>query len=104
MRKIRVGDLVLDTDSLTATQSGAPATLTSRELLVLKYLLTRQGRIVTREQMLKDVWHYSYTGDHRTVDVHVSRLRKKLPSLRERFVAVKNIGYRLEAGSMRLRA
>jgi DNA-binding response OmpR family regulator len=96
---IRLGELEFDADRLTVRDGGLPVKLTSRELLVLKYLLTRQGRIVTREQLLTNVWHNSYTGDDRTVDVHVSRLRKKLPSLRGRLQALKNIGYRLEAAA-----
>jgi DNA-binding response OmpR family regulator len=69
--------------------------LTSREVMVLRYLMLRPDRVVTREQLLTDVWGYSYTGDARTVAVHMSRLRRKLPSLRERLVAVKHLGYRL---------
>jgi DNA-binding winged helix-turn-helix (wHTH) protein len=93
---LRLGDLALDTDRLTVTESGESVSLTSREVLVLRYLLERGGRVVTRRQLLTDVWSYSYTGDDRTVDVHISRLRRKLPSLRSRLTAIRNIGYRLE--------
>jgi DNA-binding response OmpR family regulator len=94
---LRLGDLALDPDRLIVTERGEPVALTSRELLVLRYLLERPGRVVTRQQLLTDVWAYSYTGDDRTVDVHISRLRRKLPSLRGRLVAIRNIGYRLDA-------
>jgi DNA-binding response OmpR family regulator len=46
--------------------------------------------------LLTDVWNYSYAGDDRTVDVHISRLRRKLPSLRPHLVAIKQVGYRLD--------
>jgi DNA-binding winged helix-turn-helix (wHTH) protein len=94
---LRLGELALDPDRLIVTERGEPVALTSRELLVLRYLLERPGRVVTRQQLLTDVWAYSYTGDDRTVDVHISRLRRKLPSLRGRLVAIRNIGYRLDA-------
>ncbi len=100
---IRLGDLELDLDRLTVTEAGEPVALTGRETMVLRYLLTRPGRIVTRTQLLTDVWGYRYTGDDRTIDVHVSRLRRKLPSLASRLVAVKNVGYRVEMDGVAVR-
>ena len=93
---ITVGDMDFDLERLTATEGGRAVSLTSREVMVLRYLLTRPGRIVTRTQLLTEVWGYHYTGDDRTIDVHVSRLRRKLPSLASRLVAVKHVGYRLD--------
>ncbi|MCC7009681.1 MAG: response regulator transcription factor [Acidobacteria bacterium] len=93
---LRAGPLALDLDRLIVTESGRTVPLPSRELLLLRYLLQRPGRVVTRAQALADVWHYSYTGDDRTVDVHISRLRRRLPSLRRRLVAIRNVGYRLD--------
>jgi hypothetical protein len=90
------GDLALDEDGLTVTESGREVVLTTREVLLLRYLLQRAGRIVTRDQLLTDVWGRNYTGVDRTVDVHVSRLRRKLPSLRGRLVAIRHLGYRLD--------
>jgi DNA-binding winged helix-turn-helix (wHTH) protein len=96
MRALHLGELTLDVDRLVVTEAGKPVALTSREVMVLRYLLERIGRVVTRPQLLSDVWAYTYTGDDRTVDVHISRLRRKLPSLRGRLVAIKGLGYRLE--------
>ncbi len=93
---IHLGDLTLDTARMTVTESGQPVTLTPREVSLLRYLLERSGRIVTRPQMLTDVWSYAYDGDDRTIDVHISRLRTKLPSLKGRLIAIRNIGYRLD--------
>jgi two-component system alkaline phosphatase synthesis response regulator PhoP len=81
---------------LVVTESGQQVALTAREVQVLRYLIERPGRVVTRHHLLTDVWGYTYTGDDRTVDVHVSRLRRKLPSLRDRLLAIRNLGYRLE--------
>ena len=88
-----VGDIALDSDRMTVTLGGQPAALTSREILLLRFLLQRPGRVVTRRQLLSDVWGYQYSGDDRTVDVHVSRLRRKLPPLRRFLRAVKHVGY-----------
>jgi DNA-binding winged helix-turn-helix (wHTH) protein len=94
---LRCGALTLDTERLTVTESGRGVnTLTPREVQVLRYFLTRVGRVVSRTQLLTDVWALTYTGDDRTVDVHIARLRRKLPSLRGRLVAIRNMGYRLE--------
>ncbi|MGE3177300.1 MAG: response regulator transcription factor, partial [Vicinamibacterales bacterium] len=79
---LRVGDLVFDPDRLTVTDQGAPVSLTGRELLVLRHLLLRRGRVISRAQILDAVWEPGFEGGERTVDVHVSRLRRKLPSLR----------------------
>ena len=92
----RLGDLTLDPRRLVVTDGGRPVALTSREVLLLRYLLERPGRVLTRRNLLEDVWAYSYTGDDRTVDVHISRLRRKLPSLRGRLVAIRHVGYRLD--------
>ena len=98
---LRLGDLALDPARLTVTESGRAVALTPREVQVLRYLLESRGRIVTRAQLLTDVWNHDYVGDDRTVDVHISRLRRKLPSLDGRLVAIRNIGYRLEPDAER---
>lgn len=96
VRAVHLGELTLDLDRLVVTEAGRAVALTSREVMVLRYLLERIGRVVTRQQLLTDVWSYTYTGDDRTVDVHISRLRRKLPSLRGQLVAIKGLGYRLD--------
>ena len=93
---LRLGALELDRDRLVVTEAGGVVALTPREVMVLRYLLERPSRVVTRQQLLTDVWGYSYTGDDRTVDVHISRLRRKLPSLAAHLTALRGIGYRLD--------
>jgi DNA-binding response OmpR family regulator len=58
-------------------------------------LLLHRGRVLSRDVLLTDVWGYRYTGGTRTVDVHVRRLREKLPLLAEALVTVKQFGYKL---------
>jgi DNA-binding winged helix-turn-helix (wHTH) protein len=93
---LRAAGIAMDVERMAATLDGEPVALTSRELMVLRYLLQHADRIVTRQQLLTEVWGYRYTGDARTVDVHISRLRRKLPPLREMLRAVKHVGYCLD--------
>lgn len=95
---VHLGGLVFDPERLSVTDNGVPIALTGRELLVLRHLLLSKGRVVSRSQLLQAVWEPGFEGGERTVDVHVSRLRRKLPSLRTRVVAVKHLGYRLVDG------
>jgi two-component system alkaline phosphatase synthesis response regulator PhoP len=70
-------------------------TLTAKEFLLLEYLLQHRGRVLSRDVLLTDVWGYRYTGGTRTVDVHVRRLREKVPLLAAALVTVKQFGYKL---------
>jgi DNA-binding response OmpR family regulator len=92
---IAYGPIVVDADRHTVLLDGAPATLTAKEFLLLSYLLSHRGRVLSRDTLLTDVWGYRYTGGTRTVDVHVRRLREKLPPLGEALVTVKQFGYKL---------
>jgi DNA-binding response OmpR family regulator len=69
--------------------------LTAKEFMLLQYLLEHRGRVLSRDLLLGDVWGYRYTGGTRTVDVHVRRLREKLPFLVDALVTVKQFGYKL---------
>jgi DNA-binding response OmpR family regulator len=69
--------------------------LTAKEFLLLQYLMQHRGRVLSRDLLLTDVWGYSYTGGTRTVDVHVRRLREKVPFLEDALVTVKQFGYKL---------
>jgi DNA-binding response OmpR family regulator len=92
---IAYGSLVVDPERHTVAVDGKPASLTAKEFLLLRYLLTHRGRVLSRDTLLTDVWGYKYTGGTRTVDVHVRRLREKLPPLAEALVTVKQFGYKL---------
>ncbi len=92
---IAYGPIVVDAEQHTVTSGGQPVTLTAKEFLLLQYLLRHRGRVLSRDLLLTDVWGYTYTGGTRTVDVHVRRLREKLPLLERALVTVKQFGYRL---------
>jgi two-component system alkaline phosphatase synthesis response regulator PhoP len=89
------GAIAIDADRHTVTLGSAPVTLTAKEFLLLSYLLRHRGRVLSRDVLLTDVWGYKYTGGTRTVDVHVRRLREKLPILERALVTVKQFGYKL---------
>jgi two-component system alkaline phosphatase synthesis response regulator PhoP len=72
-----------------------PVHLTAKEFALLVALLEAQGRVLSRQALLEDVWGYSYSEGTRTVDVHVRRLREKIPGLAPAIVTVKSLGYRL---------
>jgi DNA-binding response OmpR family regulator len=92
---LRFGPIVVDTERHTVTNAERAVTLTAKEFLLLQYLLEHRGRVLSRDLLLGDVWGYSYTGGTRTVDVHVRRLRQKLPPLVTGLVTVKQFGYKL---------
>jgi DNA-binding response OmpR family regulator len=93
---IRFGSLVMDLVSHTVVDGGKEVKLTAKEFMLLQYLLQHRGRVLSRDVLLGDVWGYRYTGGTRTVDVHVRRLREKLPVLVDGLVTVKQFGYKLE--------
>jgi DNA-binding response OmpR family regulator len=92
---LRYRDIVVDGDRHRVTANGAEVKLTAKEFLLLRYLMQRRGRVVSRDRLLSDVWGYQYTGGTRTVDVHVRRLREKIPLLERAIETVKQFGYRL---------
>jgi two-component system alkaline phosphatase synthesis response regulator PhoP len=92
---IAYGPITVDTEQHTVTSVGRTVTLTAKEFLLLQYLLRHRGRVLSRDVLLTDVWGYKYTGGTRTVDVHVRRLREKLPPLEQALVTVKQFGYKL---------
>ncbi|HEY7172486.1 MAG TPA: response regulator transcription factor [Vicinamibacterales bacterium] len=89
------GSIAIDADQHTVTLGTAAVTLTAKEFLLLSYFLRHRGRVLSRDVLLTDVWGYKYTGGTRTVDVHVRRLREKLPLLERALVTVKQFGYKL---------
>jgi DNA-binding response OmpR family regulator len=92
---ILYGPITVDSDRHTVSLEGKSVTLTAKEFLLLEYLLKHKGRVLSRDVLLTDVWGYRYTGGTRTVDVHVRRLREKLPVLGDALVTVKQFGYKL---------
>ena len=94
-RLLRFGQVVIDTEKHVVTVDEREVRLTAKEFLLLKYLVEHPGRVLSRDLLLSDVWGYRYTGGTRTVDVHIRRLREKLPEMRDAIVTIKQFGYKL---------
>ena len=92
---VAYGSIVIDAGRHTVTANGNPVVLTAKEFVLLGYFLQHRGRVLSRDVLLTDVWGYRYTGGTRTVDVHIRRLREKLPLLATSLVTVKQFGYKL---------
>jgi DNA-binding response OmpR family regulator len=88
------GPLTVDTTTHTATLDGAPLDLTPREFDLLHLFAAHPGRAFSREYLVERLWGYDYDGFDRTVDSHITRLRKKLGPLGEHIVTVWGVGYR----------
>jgi DNA-binding response OmpR family regulator len=93
--RLSLGALGVDLATHTVTDDGRDVKLTAKEFMLLRYLLQHRDRVLSRDLLLGDVWGYRYTGGTRTVDVHVRRLREKLPTLVNKLVTVKQFGYKL---------
>jgi DNA-binding response OmpR family regulator len=93
---LHYGPLVVNLDRHEVRAADDEVKLTAKEFLLLQYLLEHRGRVLSRDRLLTDVWGYQYTGGTRTVDVHVRRLREKIPLLVTSLETVKQFGYRLD--------
>ena len=87
-------NLILDLDSYTAAVNGNAYELTQREFEVLCELLTHQGRVMTRQNLLDKLWRYDFYGDERVVDTHIKNLRKKLGI--EFIQTIRGVGYKID--------
>ncbi len=93
------GDLTINLTRREATLKGSALTLKPQEYELMLYLAQHRGRALSREAILENVWGWNYTGDSRTVDVHVRWLREKIevdPGNPRRIVTVRGVGYRFE--------
>jgi len=92
---VTVGDLIIDEAAGTASRGGAPLELTATELRLLGYLVEHRGRMLTKNQLLTQVWGYQDYGPN-LVEVHLSALRRKLETHGPRIVHTsRNLGYTL---------
>lgn len=94
--KITVEDVTVDTESRTVYKKGKPINLTIKEYELLLLFMQNKNIALFREKIFEKVWEGEYTGDSRTVDLHVQRMRKKI-GWEKKIVPVYKVGYRLEA-------
>jgi DNA-binding response OmpR family regulator len=96
-KRYRFADVVVDCDSMEVMRAGHKVTLTAQEFRVLKYFLEHPGRVISRDDLLNQVWGYNNYPSTRTVDNHILRLRQKLeadPSTPRHFVTLHGVGYK----------
>lgn len=94
---LRIGDVELDRRTWTARRSGEKLELARREFELLRILLEHAGEVVTRERLMREVWETEWMGATKTLDVHVSTLRRKLgddPSAPRYIHTVRGVGFR----------
>jgi len=89
-------ELKLDQERHEVTFKGKDVQLTAKEFALLQQLLENPGRVLTRQTLLDRVWGYQSDVTTRTVDVHIRRLREKIPMLADMIVTVKSLGYKLK--------
>jgi two-component system, OmpR family, response regulator RegX3 len=99
---LEVGDVQLDQARHQVTQGGELLELTRKEFDLLRLLMRNAGAVVSREQLIEDVWDANWFGPTKTLDVHISALRKKLgddPAAPRYVHTVRGVGFRFAAGS-----
>jgi DNA-binding response OmpR family regulator len=94
-RELRCGPVEMNLEHHTVLHMGKAVRLTAKEFLLLQYLMEHRGHVLSRDRLLSDVWDYQFPGATRTVDVHVRRLREKMPYLEQALVTVQQFGYKL---------
>ena len=97
---LEVGDVLLDQARHEVTRAGRPIELTRKEFEVLRLLMRNAGAVVSRDQLIEDVWDMNWFGPTKTLDVHVSALRKKLgddPATPRYLHTVRGVGFRFAA-------
>jgi two-component system response regulator RegX3 len=98
---LEAGDVRMNLETHTAEQAGEPLDLTVKEFELLRVLLERAGKLVRRDELVHEVWDPAWFGSTKTLDVHVSALRKKLgdhPSAPRYIHTVRGVGFRFDAG------
>ena len=97
---LEAGDVRMDLDTHAATRAGEPLELTVKEFELLRVLLENAGKLVKRNDLVHEVWDPAWFGSTKTLDVHVSALRKKLgddPAAPRYIHTVRGVGFRFEA-------
>lgn len=96
----RVGSLMVCPQKHIVQVNGQDIVLTLKEFELLNLLLSQQGTVFTRSQILSQIWGYDFSGESRTVDVHIRTLRQKLGSAGELIETVRGIGYKIGGGNV----
>ena len=95
-RVLEMGGLTMDLGSREVSINGQPVSLTKKEFELLEYLLRNPQIVLSRDNILNEIWDFDYDGDTRIVDVHIFKLRNKLQGSGVKIASLRGIGYKLE--------
>ena len=95
-RVLEMGGLTMDLGSREVSVNGQPVSLTKKEFELLEYLLRNPQIVLSRDNILNEIWDFDYDGDTRIVDVHIFKLRNKLQGSGVKIASLRGIGYKLE--------
>ena len=97
-KKVEVGDMILDLEKACLKKNGSLIHLTPKETKLMALLMQNVGKVVSRSELMQEVWNTEYLGDTRTLDVHICWLRQKIednPRIPERILTRRGQGYEL---------
>ena len=95
-RVLEMGGLTMDLGSREVSVNGQPVSLTKKEFELLEYLLRNPQIVLSRDNILNEIWNFDYDGDTRIVDVHIFKLRNKLQGSGVKIASLRGVGYKLE--------
>ena len=95
-RVLEMGGLTMDLGSREVSVNGQPVSLTKMEFELLEYLLRNPQIVLSRDNILNEIWDFDYDGDTRIVDVHIFKLRNKLQGSGVKIASLRGVGYKLE--------
>lgn len=97
-KELRFPNLIISLDNYNVTLDGKPLDMPPKEIELLFFLASHEGKVFTREQLLEQVWGFDFFGDSRTVDVHIKRIREKIGERPEWEIrTVWGVGYKFES-------
>ena len=94
--EVNLGDLEINSSRHEVRAIDAPVALTATEFKLLELLARKRGRVLSRDELLRDVWGYENPIDSRTVDTHMRRLREKLGEAAHHLETIRGVGYRFK--------
>ena len=95
-RQLTMGKLIMDLGRREVTVAGKPVSLTKKEFELLEYMLRNPQIVLSRDNILNEIWDFDYDGDTRIVDVHIFKLRTKLQDSGIVIRSLRGVGYKLE--------
>ncbi|MCD7904388.1 MAG: response regulator transcription factor [Clostridiales bacterium] len=93
--EIKLGTITIKADSRQVFAEGELITLTFKEYGLLVYLMKNENRVISRDELLREIWGYDYTGETRTIDIHIRTTRQKLKAAGGYIKTIRGMGYKI---------